>query len=231
MRLSERANERLWDSLLKEVLIEDCKNELAELQTSAEPHSFSSDFEKKMRKISHSVGRKELAIGIAVFMRKTAVTLAVILGVLFGLMTQPTVYAAVENVVRSVFSTHDKYTFQGKPAKGTFDENKRLGYVPEGYELRSIIYGKSIAFLTYENADEETIDFNYSFADSSSISVDNERHDYKKINCNGQTYYVYVAIEENDQSAIIWYNGNYVYSIDSQLPEVELVKIAENVKD
>lgn len=173
MRLSERANERLWDSLLKEVLIEDCKNELAELQTSAEPHSFSSDFEKKIRKISHSVGRKELAIGIAVFVRKTAVTAAVILGVLFaGLMTQPTVYAAVEDVVRSVFSTHDKYTYHGDSVEGTFDENKRLGYVPDGYKLRSIVYGKSIAFLTYENADDETIDFNsmrYSSCKNSTI--------------------------------------------------------------
>jgi len=232
MRLSERANERLWDSLLTEVLIEDCKNELAELEASAEPHTFSSGFEKRIQKIRHSVSRKETAIGIAAFVRKASVTAAAIAGILFMIfLTQPQVYAAVEDVVRSIFETHDKYVYQGEPADGTFDENKRLGYVPNGYELRSIVYGKSIAYLTYENADDETIDFNYGFADKSSISIDNERHNYERLEHNGQTYYVYVAIEENDQNAIIWYNGDYVYSISSQLSEDEIIKIAENVKD
>lgn len=231
MRLSEQANERLWDALLTEVLIEDCKNELAELEAAAEPYTFSSNFVKKIQKIRRSVGRRELAIGITVFVRKAAVTAAVIMGVLFiGFLTQPKVYAAVEDVVRSVFDNHDKYTYQGEPAKGTFDEYKRLGYVPDGYELRSIVYGKSIAALTYENADEETIDFDYGFADSVSISIDNERHDYKRIRCNGQTYYVYSAIEKSDKSTIIWYDDDYIYSIDAQLSESELIKIAENVK-
>lgn len=232
MRLSEQANERLWNSLLTEVLIEDCKKELAELETAAKPYTFSSDFEKKIQKIRRSVGRRESAIGIAIFVRKVAVTAAVIMGVLFtGFLTQPKVYAAVEDVVRSIFDNHDRYSYQGEPAKGTFDENKRFGYVPEGYELRSIFYGKSIAFLTYENADEETIDFNYSFADSGSISIDNERHDYKKVRYNGQTYYVYAATAEGDVGTVIWYKGDYVYCIDSQLPETEIVKIAKNVKD
>lgn len=232
MKLSERANEHLWDSLLTEILIEDCKNELAELENSKESHTFSLNFEKKIQKIRHSVGRKESAIRIAIFMRKAAVTAVTIAGLLFFVfLTQPQVYAAVEDVVRSIFETHDKYTYHGETAEGTFDENKRLGYVPDGFELRSIVYGKSIAALTYENTDEETIDFNYGFADKSSISMDNERHDYERLEHNGQIYYLYVAIEENDQSVIIWYCGDYVYSISSQLPQTELIKIAESVKD
>lgn len=96
MKLSERANEHLWDSLLTEILIEDCKNELAELESSKESHTFSLNFEKKIQKIRHSVGRKESAIRIAIFMRKAAVTAVTIAGLLFFVfLTQPQVYAAV----------------------------------------------------------------------------------------------------------------------------------------
>lgn len=231
MKLSDRANQRLWDSLITEALIEDCNNELAEFENNAKPHTFSQSFEKKLNSLKHAIGRKESARGFVLFLRNAAVTVAAIMGVFFGcLLTQPEVYAAVEKVIRNVFIDHDNYLYQGELPEEPFDEYKRLGYVPEGYELRSIVYGGSAASLTYENEDEETIDFMYGIAALSSISIDNERHNYREVEHNGQIYYLYIAMEDNDWSSIIWYSGGYVYSIDAYFSESELVEIAESVE-
>ncbi|MGN0552183.1 MAG: hypothetical protein ACI4I1_02285, partial [Oscillospiraceae bacterium] len=68
-----------------------------------------------------------------------------------GFLTQQEVYAAVGNVIRSVFSTHDKYTYQDNYEDIVFDDTIRLGYVPEGYELRSVYYMGNANLLTYES--------------------------------------------------------------------------------
>ena len=83
--------------------------------------------------------------------------------------------------------------------------------------------------LTYESVDENSIDFEYGLADTTSVSVDNERHILKEINKKEQTYYYYKPIEADDFSTLIWYNNGYVYSIDAQFSEDEIIKIAENI--
>ena len=63
----------------------------------------------------------------------------------------------------------------------TFDDTIRLGYVPEGYELRSVYYMGNGNLLTYESKDGHNLYFDYSFAENSSITIDNETHSYKEI--------------------------------------------------
>ena len=158
--------------------------------------------------------------------------IAVVISVTFCiLLTQPKIYATVSDVIKTATSGgFDKYTYRGELSEETFDEYKRLGYVPEGYDIRSIVFGGCAAVLNYENENEDTIEFMYGIASNSSISIDNERHTYKEIKHNGQTYYLYIATEENDWSTIIWYRGDYVYSVNAHFDENELVKIAESVE-
>ena len=59
MPLSKGANERIWDAVIKESLIESMKSELDEAEQNAEPHSFSPQFEHNMKKLSRSIGIKE----------------------------------------------------------------------------------------------------------------------------------------------------------------------------
>ena len=230
MSLSRGANERLWDAVIKEALIESMNRELDESEQNMEPHNFSSQFEHNMNKLIKNIGRKEKAQAAGKVIGKFAVTAATIMGIMFcGLLTQQEVYAAVGNVIRNIFSTHDKYTYQGSSEDMTFDDTIRLGYVPYGYELRTALYSHSNVLLTYESVDENSIDFEYGLADTTSVSVDNERHILKEINKKEQTYYYYEPIEADDFSTLIWYNNGYVYSIDAQFSEDEIIKIAENI--
>lgn len=230
MPLSRGANERLWDAVIKEALIESMNRELDESEQNIEPHNFSSKFEHNINKLIKNIGRKEKAQAAGKVIGKFAVTAATVMGILFGgLLTQQEVYAAVGNVIRNIFSTHDKYTYQGSSEDMTFDDTIRLGYVPNGYELRTALYSHSNVLLTYESVDENSIDFEYGLADTTSVSVDNERHILKEINKKEQTYYYYEPIEADDFSTLIWYNNGYVYSIDAQFSEDEIIKIAENI--
>ena len=63
MPLSKGANERLWDAVIKEALIESMRLELDEAEQNAEPHSFSPQFEHNMKKLSRSIGIKEKSCG------------------------------------------------------------------------------------------------------------------------------------------------------------------------
>lgn len=158
MPLSKGANERLWDAVIKEALIESMNRELEELEQNTEPHKFSLRFEHNMNKLIKRIGRKEKAQAAGKVIGKFAVTAAALMGIMFGgFLTQPEVYAAVSNVIRSTFSTHDKYTYQDNSEDIVFDDTFRLGYVPDGYELRSVYYMGNANFLTYESEDGKNI--------------------------------------------------------------------------
>lgn len=233
MSLSNRANNHLWDTFLTEALIEDCNNELKELEAQTEICDFSSDFENRLKKISRSIGRKENIHHVKNVIWKTAISVAAVFGMIFGgLLTQPTVYAAVQDIFVNVFNTHDKYEFSEDNAVNieNFDINKMPLYLPEGYELRNISFGIGVTDLTYRNDGQQAIYFTYSPADGSSISVDNERHAREIIRVNNQDYYFYRALEENDDSMMIWTCGGYTYAIIAQISDKEFIKIAESVK-
>ncbi len=230
MPLSKGANERLWDAVIKEALIESMNRELDETEQNIEPHNFSSQFEHNMNKLIKNIGRKEKAQAAGKVIGKFAVTAATVMGIMFGgFLTQQEVYAAVGNVIRSIFSTHDKYTYQDNSEDIVFDDTIRLGYVPDGYELRSVYYMGNANLLTYESEDEKSLYFNYSLAEDSSITVDNESHSYKEIIEYNEMFYFYKS-EQDDFNTIIWFDGKYAYSIDAQISEDEIVKIAENIK-
>lgn len=232
MPLSKGANERLWDAVIKEALIESVSRELDEAEQTAEPHSFSPQFEHNMKKILKSIGRKEKVQNLGRAFCKIAVTAAAVMGLMFGgLLTQQEVSAAVSNVIKNVFPTHDKYTYQGSFDSDDmdFDYSIEPGYIPEGYELRTVNYLGNAKLMIYETDDEIQLYFDYSFADATSISVDNETHSYKEINKNNTTYYFYKSDDENDSSVLIWYDERHSYLINAQLPEEEIVRIAENL--
>lgn len=231
MKLSDKANDRLWDGLLTELLAEDCLRELGELRSDEEIHGFSESFEKKISGIKRSVGRKEALRNLAKAVKTGAVTAASILGICFVmLLTQPKIYAAVSDVIREVFSDYDKFSYQGE-FDGEIDDSKRLGYVPEGYKLRNIDYVADVLMsLSYRNEVNETISFEYGIASKCTLSVYKNGREFKEKEIDGRTYYLYMSSDcAGMWSYIVWYDGDYAFSVSGQLGEDEIVKIAENV--
>ena len=231
MKLTDRANSRLWDALLTEALTEHCERELERLD-GTESVGFSPEFDKKIKKLRRSVGIKEQAAGFGKAARSIALTLAVVLSLCFcALLTQQEVYAAVQNVIRETFSDHDYITFKSdvEPETG---KQLRLGYVPEGYELMQINFAGGFgATYLYDDGNDNYLTFDYGYSNGFFIDIDNEHSDSKEVTRNGQTYYYYYPKnhDNNLDSALIWYNDGYAYCISVPLSLEELVKIAENI--
>lgn len=229
MKIKQATNEEIFDLLICDALTIKWDNELDELQKEIDTHIFSVSAEKNINKIKRTIGAACAFRGAGKAMLKAFVLIFVFMGILFGgLLTQPEVYAAVGNVVRNIFETHDSYTYQGCSSGISFNKNIRLGYIPDGYELRSAFYSDRNVSLTYENADEMCIYFDYGSAENSMLSIDNERHSYTELNYDGTAYYFYEANEE-DFSTLIWYDDGYYYSIDALLDKDTLLKTAQNI--
>ncbi len=230
MPLSKEANERLWNALIKEALIEKCSMELQEIKAETEAHEFSSEFKKSIKKIMSSIGKKENIKQAAKVFKHIAVTTAAIMGIIFGaLLTQPEVYAAVSGIIKSVFNTYDHYSYNGN-STDTLDKNKQLGYVPYGYEIKSIYYSNADVSMTYENNEKMSIMVDYGIAENFALYIDNERHTCIEFNQNNTTYFFYLAKCSNEDNVLMWYENDYYYVIYAQFPQDELVKIAENIK-
>lgn len=232
MQLSNGANERLWEALFREALIINLTHdadEMNSLENDSEIPVFSENFRKVIKKETGRIGHKERLKNAFRAVSITAVSAAAVMGVAFtGLLTQSEVYASVSDVIRNVFSTHDKYTFDSESDVSKFDDGIRLGYVPEGYELRNVFYGGYMNSLTYES-ESDSIYFTYSIAGASAVTVDNEFHDYKLVTRDGTDYYTYIAEPDEDMNVLLWKDDYYLYTLEAAVSEEELMRMAESV--
>lgn len=108
--MNNELKEKLFDLVLTEALKEYMEIELQEIDemVAAMPeYKPSAETERKIKKISNSLGRKariKKYKQICVKVAKVFVIVSAIMGVIFiGLLTQPVFYTAVQNVIRSIF--------------------------------------------------------------------------------------------------------------------------------
>lgn len=224
---------KLFDFVLTEALKEYVEMELKEVDelVMEEPHEFSPQFEKKMRKLINSVGRKENIENCKRIAGKTIVSLAIMGSLLFGgLLTQPEVFASVQNVFRSVFEKYDKYEYVGEELTfENFDNSIRFGYVPDGYYLSEGHYSLFDVVLFYTNKTNE-ITFEYGIADGTISYYDNEHNSYEIFYLNGIEYHYYESNDIDFDNKLIWYKDGYIFGIYAHLSKDEIVKIAENLE-
>lgn len=225
---------KLFDFVMTEALKEYMEIELKEVDeivAKEPPHEFSPEFEKKMRKLINSVGRKDRIKQFKHVTVKAAVSVAVMVSLIFGgLLTQPEVFAAVQNVFRSVFDKYDKYEYvDDELTVENFDNSFRLGYVPNGYSLSDGKYSPISVTLIYSN-ENSNIEFQYRIADGLVSNYDNEHNSYVSFYSNGIEYHYYESNDSDFYDTLLWYADGYVFSIFAHLPKDELVKIAENLE-
>lgn len=238
MIFSKSANERLWASLIKETLIIRAENELQELKETAVPHNASEGHKKKMKKILSRAGRREAVRGIIKSSFRFFTSAAAALGIAFSvLLTQNEVYAAVQSVlVRTIHPAYDNYSKSETETivysdEVDFNDNIRFGYIPEGYELRTVTYLGNRMFITYESNDDVIYFEYFTIYSSYSINLDNEHSNYSTFISNNIEYNYYESTDPDFGSVILWNNKEYIYIITAYIPKEEIVKIAENLKN
>ena len=224
----------IFEAMMKNALIERYSNEVDSLMTEPE-EKFSESFERKAGKIIRKVGINEQAENIGKIAAKSFSVALIVLGISFVfLLTQPKVYAAVCDVIRSVFSDHDSYSsdsFTSDTDGVIFNNSIVPPYIPEGYKLRKVFYGDFNVDLVYENEDNLDIHYSYGTKDGTKISVNNERVEFSERRIGGTTYYIYNATVTDDDNTVIFCYDEYIFVIDSQLSVDEIIKIAESVQE
>lgn len=232
--MKNETKNRIYDLILTDALMTSLDIEIKAFDEESEydNHKFSTGFERKYRKTANSIGRKNKIKICTHICVKTVVTAAAIMGVIFsGLLTQPTVNAAVQNVIRTVFEKYDRYDFVGKKLTiENFNNDIRLGYVPDGYYLSKGDYSHISVSLTYVDNNGNEIMLDYSIADGASSIYDNEHNLYGSFTIDGIEYYYYESLDNDFYDKLVWYKEGYAFSIFAHLPKEELVKIAENIK-
>ena len=232
--MNNEISSKIFDLVLADALMESLDIELMEIENDHEydDYKFSSEFDNKIKKIARSIGKRDRITSCRQIFLRSIVTVAAIMGIVFcGLLTQPDVSAAVQNVIRTIFDKYDKYEYIGEELSvDNFNNNIRLGYVPDGYRLTHGDYLAATVSLVYKNIDENKIMFDYSIADGTSSNYDNEHNTYSSFIINGTEYQYYKSNDKDFYDMLVWYEDGYAFSILAHLSEDELVKIAENIK-
>ena len=235
--MNNETKEKIFDLVLADALMGSLDIELREIDENKEydDYKFPDTFDRKVRKIANSIGRNDIIKKCTQVCVKVVVTAAAIMGVIFGgLLTQPDVYAAVQNVIRTIFDKYDKYDYIGyigdELTVENFNNNIRLGYVPDGYFLSSGEYFPAYVTLLYKDKNDNEIIFDYGIADGLSVIYDNEHNSFSSFTTNGMEYYYYESNDNDFFDVLIWFKDGYSFSILAHLSKEELVKIAENVK-
>ena len=231
--MNAATKEKIFDLILTDALKESMKIEFEEIDklTAEETHEFSPQFEKKMRKLINSIGRKDRIKKFKRFAVKSVVVLSIVFTLIFGgLLTQPEVFAAVQNVFRSIFDKYDKYEYLGEELTSeNFDNDIKFGYVPDGYSLSKGDYSPIDVTLFYTNETDKII-FEYCIANFTTSLYDNEHSSYSSFILNDVEYHYYESNDNVFTNKLIWYKDGYEFGIYAHLSKEELVKIAENLK-
>lgn len=229
MPLSKSANEKMWDIILTDALEEHCRREVKDLMNdNQEPHIFSKKFEKNIRKIRNSIGRKKAIKTAGRFAFKSFTVLACMMGISFGaLLTQPTIYASVTEVIRQTFDGYEEYRFT-TPAMDKIPMLD-IGYIPEDYQFVFANITPSDVQLEYTNSKNSKLTISY-MTGSVVFNGDTDYSIHKTKIINGQTYYYFTNSNNNNTTTMYWNDNTFSYRIYAQLSVDELIKIAENIK-
>ncbi len=137
-------------------------------------------------------------------------------------IAKPQIYYVIKEKIRSwdiTFSEED-----GKPIDDTFEVIKPD--IPEGFEITMEEQAEFSYFLTYENEEGKFIDYGQTPADGLSVSIDSERSTNETVNIDGEEA---IVSRENDITMLIFNDGKYVYSINSNEDETIIINIMKDI--
>lgn len=139
--------------------------------------------------------------------------------------------AAFFGWVREHFETYYGYFFEGESAVA--DPAKyELGWVPEGYTLFSSYEIPGGEGLVYTDENGHMVSFTYTSNTSGGTAffVDGVDYEQKHATVNGYNADVYIAIDPNQTSSIVWTSDETLFYIAALLDEDGLITMAENIR-
>lgn len=190
---------------------------------------FSAEHEAKMKKLFEAEYKRQRRKQFAKYASRAAaifVSAVLVAGVSIG-----SVEAWRVRVINFFRETTEEYTeikFTEEPVSSYSVNGITLNYIPEGYRLveDSSEIGKSV-MLCFQNADGKSITFRVKkVVPNSIIRIDTEDGIVTEFEYRGHK--AIKSIKDRVQ-ILVWYDDEIKYSLNCEISEEELMKIADNI--
>lgn len=230
--ISKDANDRIFEALFCQAVIDNYEEELSMIPSEEELsklHSFSNRHIEGINRLFAQDKRNERLKATAKWARRCAAVLIVGTVLLFAsLMTVSEVRATVTAVVIEWFEQFTKFTSEHGSSKEL--QAWEPSYLPEGFveDERYGDFGRLT--IRYLATGDKAMTFTYT-SQSDSASIDNDQRNFSSIEISGITYYIFEAETPDKESTVIWDADGYRFVARGQLSAAELIKIAESVEN
>jgi len=220
------AVDKMLDALIEDAAIlaaEELANELPE----PEPVEFSKEHIRKMKAIFQKPQRKLKMAKIARYSRRAAVVLLVMI-----LVSGATIFSVEAwrvqflNFVISVTQTNTDIVLTGENRGTSYrDDLIELNYIPSDFELTGDRKHAERIWLEFESSENY---FGLAVrSGGGALSIDTENAFMQKMTINGCE--AYLSVNEN-VTILVWHDTVYSYTLDGNIEENEIIRIAKNVQ-
>lgn len=196
---------------------------------SEHPHKFSPAFEKKIKKLKckadHSVLYRTLQ-------RVASIVLAILIGGGVWLTVDIEARAAFVGWIKEIYETYFVYRFEDDTNSNIGPIEYRPTWLPDGYSEFFVDDTEDTVFVVYANDAGQMMNFSYICnPDETKWLVDRNNAIVKQTYVNENTAELFVSIDSNNASAIVWTTtDNTAFYLSAFLSDAELLQIAGSVQ-
>lgn len=224
--INKKIDEAVFDVVLEQAFSDVIEEDVKKLQEDARPCEISAETDSKIRKMIAQVGKHDHRMRTKTVIRVASIVLVVLLNVsLIGLLMVPSVNAEVKNVFAKLFDKYVSYENKEQDSYVVTTSEYEIGYIPERFEL---LFNDDIQVLFCEiDQGKGYISICISNEDISRVSMDSENSASQIIKINGIDATLCFI---NSEYILFWYDGYNFISINTNIDESDLLRIAKNIK-
>lgn len=219
-----------FDKILFQALRENANEnnrKLLEGYSDKNIHIFSESFNRKMYHDLKKYGinpKVIIKIKHSISYNKAFISVASAVFILFSVsVAVPEVRAVVWGNVIEWLENNIAIYF-GDTGNSSIESAVYPKYIPEGYEKVSENIGESNADIFYSDG-KSYINFSY-YVSSVSFGADNSFSEYSHVKINDYDGYI---LKSDSLNILIWQDDKYIYEINAQNSDADLVRIAESL--
>ncbi|HJC82880.1 MAG TPA: DUF4367 domain-containing protein [Candidatus Anaerostipes avicola] len=188
------------------------------------------DFNDRMDKMFKDAYRKEVRKERFHLGKKIAAAAVIIIGI--ASVTAMNVKAFREPILNFIFRQNSNLKNKTKvdvnQQNDSIEDQFQFDYIPDGYECIKEQYLHDNTQIIYDYQKNDlylyiTIQLDQKYENYIKQS---ESGNYSKISINDQTFYFL----KDTQNTLLFYNHNAIFTITSDEPQSEMIKIAQNIK-
>lgn len=217
--------EELFDHLIKYAGQQYINDEMEKAENLQEMEP-SPEFDARMNKIFQNAYKKEVRKERIQRSKKVAAISIAALGL--ASVTAMNVKAFREPVLNFIFHANNSNDKTKITIENSKKENFSFNYIPKGYKCTKTQYLYNGTQILYDYTNKKNqrlhirIQYKKTYSNYSNLINDN----YSKLSKGNQDYY----FANSKKNRLLWYRDKTIFTIISEEPEDELLKIAQNIK-